>query len=161
MPHVWDTLKEPDSSLIHKGRDGVAVTKPLPGRIGANRYDQRINQLRLCLEWHLISNLVFVCLFVCLFCFVLSCLRFISLFNVCEYIVAPLRHTRRGRCIPLQMDLSHFVVAGNRTQNLWKSSLNLWAVSPAPSKYVFFFNITFLTKKCKHENSLLRSCSSS
>jgi hypothetical protein len=32
------------------------------------------------------------------------------------------RHTRRGHQIPLQMVVSHHVVAGNWTQNLWKSS---------------------------------------
>jgi hypothetical protein len=32
------------------------------------------------------------------------------------------RHTRRGHQIPLQMAVSHHVVAGNWTQDLWKSS---------------------------------------
>ena len=43
-------------------------------------------------------------LFICLF---------IYLFNVCEYSVAVFRHTRRGHWIPLQMVVSHHVVAGN------------------------------------------------
>jgi hypothetical protein len=37
----------------------------------------------------------------------------IYLFNVCEYIVPVFRHTKRGRQIPLQMVVSHYVVAGN------------------------------------------------
>jgi hypothetical protein len=35
------------------------------------------------------------------------------LFYVYEYIVAVFRHTRRGPQIPLQMVVSHYVVAGN------------------------------------------------
>jgi hypothetical protein len=35
------------------------------------------------------------------------------LFHVCEYIIVILRHTRRGHQTPLQMVLSHHVVAGN------------------------------------------------
>jgi hypothetical protein len=40
-------------------------------------------------------------------------LRFIYSFNVYEYTVAVFRHTRRGHQIPLQMVVSHHVVAGN------------------------------------------------
>jgi hypothetical protein len=39
--------------------------------------------------------------------------RFIYLFYVSEYTVAVFRHIRRGRQIPLQMVVSHHVVAGN------------------------------------------------
>jgi hypothetical protein len=39
--------------------------------------------------------------------------RFIYLFCVYEYTVAVFRHTRRGHKIPLQMVVSHHVVAGN------------------------------------------------
>ena len=39
--------------------------------------------------------------------------RFIYLFYVYEYTVAVFRHTRRGHRIPLQMVVSHHVVAGN------------------------------------------------
>jgi hypothetical protein len=35
------------------------------------------------------------------------------LFYVCEYTFAVLSHTRRGHQIPLQMVVSHHVVAGN------------------------------------------------
>ena len=44
------------------------------------------------------------------------------LFNVYEYIVAVFRNTRRGHQTPLQMVVSHHVVAGISTQDLWKSS---------------------------------------
>jgi hypothetical protein len=37
----------------------------------------------------------------------------INLFYVCKYTVALFRHTRRGHQIPLQMVVSHHVVAGN------------------------------------------------
>ena len=48
--------------------------------------------------------------FVC-FCFFKD--LFIYLFNVYEYTVAVSRHTRRRHQIPLQMVVSHHVVAGN------------------------------------------------
>jgi hypothetical protein len=35
------------------------------------------------------------------------------LFNVYEYTVAVFKHTRKGHQIPLQMVMSHHVVAGN------------------------------------------------
>jgi hypothetical protein len=38
---------------------------------------------------------------------------FKDLFITCEYTVAVFRHTRRGHQIPLQMFVSHHVVAGN------------------------------------------------
>jgi hypothetical protein len=38
--------------------------------------------------------------------------RFIYLFYVCEYTVTVFLHTRRGYRIPLQMVVSHHVVAG-------------------------------------------------
>jgi hypothetical protein len=37
----------------------------------------------------------------------------IYLFHLYEYTVAVFRHTRRGHQIPLQMVVSHHVVAGN------------------------------------------------
>ena len=53
------------------------------------------------------------------------------LFHLYEYTVAVFRHTRKGHWIPLQMVVSHHVVAGNWTRDLWKSSLNHRAISPA------------------------------
>jgi len=44
-----------------------------------------------------------------LFCFVF----FKDLFILCEYTVAVFKHTRSGHQIPLQMVVSHRVVAGN------------------------------------------------
>ena len=38
---------------------------------------------------------------------------FVFLFYVCEYTVTVFRHTRRRHLIPLQMAVSHHVVAGN------------------------------------------------
>jgi hypothetical protein len=37
---------------------------------------------------------------------------FMYLFNICEYIVTLFKHTGRGHQIPLQMVVSHHVVAG-------------------------------------------------
>jgi hypothetical protein len=46
-----------------------------------------------------------------------------DLFYVYEYtVVVVFRHTSRGHQIPVQMVVRHHVVAGNRTQDLWKSS---------------------------------------
>ena len=56
-----------------------------------------------------------------------------ALFYVYEYSVAVFRHTRRAHQIPLQMVVSHYVGAGNWTQDLWKSSyLFVAIISPAP-----------------------------
>ena len=45
----------------------------------------------------------------------------IYLFIICKYTVAVFRHTRRGSQIWLWMPVSHHVVAGIWTQDLWKS----------------------------------------
>jgi hypothetical protein len=45
-----------------------------------------------------------------------------SLYHLYEYTVAVFRHSRRGHRIPLQMVVSHHVVVGSWTQDLWKSS---------------------------------------
>ena len=47
---------------------------------------------------------------------------FFYLFYLYEYTVMVFRHTRRGHQIPLQMVVSHHVVAGIWTQDLWKSN---------------------------------------
>ena len=66
---------------------------------------------------------------------------FFNIYLFIYYVYSSLLHvclkTRRGRQISLQMVVSHPVVAGNWTQGLRKSSqcsLNLWAISPAPSR---------------------------
>jgi hypothetical protein len=38
---------------------------------------------------------------------------------VCEHTVTVFRHTGRGHQIPLQVVVSHHVVAENGTQDLW------------------------------------------
>jgi hypothetical protein len=53
---------------------------------------------------------------------VLHFLKVIYLFYLYEYTVAVFSHTRRGHLIPIQMVVSHHVVAGNLTQDPWKSS---------------------------------------
>ena len=52
----------------------------------------------------------------------LSLLYFIYLFYVYKYNIDLFRHTRKGHQIPLQVVVSHHVVAGIWTQDLWKSS---------------------------------------
>jgi hypothetical protein len=47
-----------------------------------------------------------------LIAFIINFLSIIYLFNVFEYTVAVFRHTRRRHLIPLQMVVSHHVVAG-------------------------------------------------
>jgi hypothetical protein len=47
---------------------------------------------------------------------------FFTLFYLYKYTVAVFRQTRRGHGIPLQMVVSHHMVAGNWTQDLWKSN---------------------------------------
>jgi hypothetical protein len=50
-------------------------------------------------------------------------LFFLNLFIIiCKYTVAGFRCTRRGRQISLRVVVSHHVVAGIWTQDLWKSS---------------------------------------
>jgi len=55
------------------------------------------------------SHLTFLYLCFCFFFFFLK----IYLFIIYKYTVAVFRHTRRGYRIPLQMIVSHHVVAGN------------------------------------------------
>jgi hypothetical protein len=46
----------------------------------------------------------------------------IYLFIICKYTVAVFRHSRRGSQISLGMVVSHHVVTGICTQDIWKSS---------------------------------------
>jgi hypothetical protein len=50
---------------------------------------------------------------------------------ICKYTVAVFRHTRRGRQILLRMVVSHHVVAGTWTLDLWKSSRVLLPTEPS------------------------------
>jgi hypothetical protein len=49
---------------------------------------------------------------------------------ICKYTVAVFRHSRRGSQISLQMVVSHHVVTGIWTQDLWKSSRVLLPTEP-------------------------------
>jgi len=60
-----------------------------------------------------------------------------------EYTVTAFRRTRRGPQIPSQMVVSHHVVAGNWTQDLWKSSQCSWPLSHLSSPFLFFSRQTF------------------
>ena len=61
-----------------------------------------------------------------------------------KYTVAISRHTRRGHQIPLQMVMSHPVVAGNWTQDIWKSSQCSQPLShlSSPLQACFYFLIS-------------------
>jgi hypothetical protein len=63
----------------------------------------------------------------------------IYLFIICKYTVAVFRHSRRGSQISLQMVVSHHVVAGIWTLELWKSSQVLLPTEPShqPLETVF------------------------
>jgi hypothetical protein len=69
---------------------------------------------------------------------------------------------QRGHETPLQMVVSHHVVAGNWTQDLWKSgrcALSHWAISPA--LLVFFFcknSMTLSLCVCALECAQVRIC---
>jgi hypothetical protein len=77
--------------------------------------------------------------FACLFILILF-LRFIYLFCVYEYTVAVFRHTRRGHQIPLQLVVSHHVVAGTWTQDFWKSKQPvLLTIQPSLQLSFFWF----------------------
>jgi hypothetical protein len=64
----------------------------------------------------------------------------IYLFITCKYTVAVFRHTRRGRQISLQMVVSHHVVAGIWTLDLWKNSRVLLPTEPShqPLRFLYF-----------------------
>jgi hypothetical protein len=65
---------------------------------------------------------------------------FIYLFIICKYTVAVFRHSRRGSQISLRMVVSHHVVAGIWTPDLWKSSRVLLPTEPShqPQNEIFF-----------------------
>jgi hypothetical protein len=53
------------------------------------------------------------------------------LFIICKYTVAVFRHSRRGSQISLWMVVSHHVVSGIWTPDLWKSSRVLLPTEPS------------------------------
>ena len=67
-----------------------------------------------------VSVCVYVCVCVCIYISASSFFK--DLFISCVYTVAVFRLTRKGCRIPLQMVVSYHMVAGNSTQDLWKSS---------------------------------------
>jgi hypothetical protein len=92
----------------------------------------------------------FVYLFVW-FCFILVYLGFLCVcflffkiylfmyvFIICKYSVAVFRHTRRGHQISSWMVVSHHVVAGIWTQDLWKSSQCSYPLSHLSSPMCLF-----------------------
>ena len=67
---------------------------------------------------------------------------------MCGYTATVFRHTRRGvHRIPLQMVVSHHVLAGNWTQDLWKSSQRSQPLShlssPAETTFESSFSVLF------------------
>jgi hypothetical protein len=65
---------------------------------------------------------------------------FKKIFIICKYTVAVFRHSRRGSQISLWMVVSHHVVAGIWTQDLWKSSWVLLPTEPSHQPVILFFN---------------------
>jgi len=77
--------------------------------------------------------------------------RFIYCILSTLYTVAVFMHTRRGHQIPLQMVVSHHVVAGNWTQDLWKSSQCSQPLSHLSSPLNIFLKLVFgQLYGCKH-----------
>jgi hypothetical protein len=70
------------------------------------------------------------------------CVFFKDLFIIlCKYTVAVFTHSRRGSQISLRMVVSHHVVAGIWTLDLWKSSRVLLPTEPSHQPPdVFFLN---------------------
>jgi hypothetical protein len=77
----------------------------------------------------------------------------IYLFIICKYTVAVLRHSRRGSQISLRMVVSHHVVAGIWTPDLWKSSRVLLPTEPSHQPKCLLFNRTFSGLHLKVANS--------
>jgi hypothetical protein len=65
---------------------------------------------------------------------------FKDLFIIHKYTVANFRHTRRGHQISLQVVVSHHMVAGIWTQDLWKSSQCSYPLSHLASPLLRHFN---------------------
>jgi hypothetical protein len=65
--------------------------------------------------------------------------------NICKYTVAVFRHSRRGSQILLQMVVSHHVVAGIWTLDLWKSSRVLLLTEPSHQPDQSFLTPIFFT----------------
>jgi hypothetical protein len=66
----------------------------------------------------------------------------IYLFIICKYTVAVFRHSRRGSQILLRMVVSHHVVAGIWTPDLWKSSQVLLPTEPSHQPVLFYLGLS-------------------
>jgi hypothetical protein len=66
---------------------------------------------------------------------------------ICKYTIAVFRHTRRGHQISLQMVVSHHVVAGIWTQDLWKSSQCFYLLSHLTSPAVLLLRVNCEKRK--------------
>jgi hypothetical protein len=77
------------------------------------------------------------CLYFFSFLFFLKIYLFII---ICKYTVAVFRHSRRGRQISLRMVVSHHVVAGIWTPDLWKNSRVLLPTEPSHQQPLYFFS---------------------
>jgi hypothetical protein len=69
----------------------------------------------------------------------------VYLFYVYEYTIAVFRHTRRVHLIPLEMVVSHHVVPGNWTYDLWKSKHSV-LLTAEPSLQPVVFSDTALSQ---------------
>ena len=58
---------------------------------------------------------------------------------ICKETVAVFKYTRKGHHVSLRMVVSHHEIAGIWTQDLWKSCLTHWAISPAPLLLLYGF----------------------
>jgi hypothetical protein len=77
----------------------------------------------------------------------------IYLFIICKYTLAVFRHSRRGRQILLQMVVSHHVVAGIWTPDLWKSSRGSYlSTEPSHQPFCDNFNDWFFWGGGENEN---------
>ena len=92
------------------------------------------NSILVC-SWDLLWGLMLVS-----FCFVFF--KDLLLIIICKYTLAVFRHTRRGRQIPLQMVVSHHVVAGIGTQDLWKNTQCSYPLSHLSSPEFSILKIT-------------------
>jgi hypothetical protein len=99
-------------------RDKVSCSPGWPQILYVAKDDLKFLTLLSLFLFFLLSFFVLFCFLFLLFFFLkigfsFSFLRFIYLFYVYEYAIALFRHTRRGHQIPLQMVVSHHVIAGN------------------------------------------------
>jgi hypothetical protein len=91
--------------------DGSKFSQNIFSQVWCHPVKTGMKQGRLIRSWLTV-------IFIFLFLFNLN----IYLFIICKYTVAVFRHLRKGCQISLREVVSHHVVAGILTQDLWKSS---------------------------------------